>query len=268
MCGTVEVCWLQNPTFRVWKPLQRLRVYDQEGPVTISDETALNWEKMVNMFLKLRPMLACSLSRRKSATETRLPRFGFTMLPSSLVNTSVDYLSELLPQPTTPVNLAVDIQNWRVMANVFLASRTVDYVTGVRLIKLNEHWVGLIADLSITHDVARPELLGCSIQQYYIAHNTDWNAAAHILYQGLWRPSSFDPKDVTWSPSSTFYARGHVSDEKNSMLQAAIHKSNHRPCCVLGRSIIRSNQVAFQQTLLPPCFMILYEQRMGDGRSV
>ena len=116
-----------------------------------------------------------------------------------------------------------------------------DYVTGVRLIKLNEHWVGLIADLSITHDVARPELLGCSVQQYYIAHNTDWNAATHILHQGLWRPSSFDPKDVTWSPSSTFYARGHVSDEKNSMLQAAIHKSNHRPCCVLGRSIIRQH---------------------------
>ena len=119
MYGTAEVCWRQNPTFRVWKPLQRLRVYDQEGPVTISDETAFNWEKMVNMFLKLRPMLACSLSRRKSATETRLPRFDFTMLPSSLVNTSVDCLSELLPQPTTPVNLAVDIQNWRDMANVF-----------------------------------------------------------------------------------------------------------------------------------------------------
>ena len=39
MYGTLEVCWLQNPTFRVWKPLQQLRIYDQEGPVTISDET-------------------------------------------------------------------------------------------------------------------------------------------------------------------------------------------------------------------------------------
>ena len=30
-------------------------------------------------------------------------------------------------------------------------------------------------------------------------------------------------------------------DEKIDMLQAAIHKSSHRPCCVLGRSIIRQH---------------------------
>ena len=125
---------------------------------------------MVNMFLKLRSMLASSLSRRKLATEIRLPRFDFPMLPSSLVNTTMDYLGELLPQPTTPAKLAVDIRNWPDMANVLLVFRTVDYVTGVRLIKLNERWVGLIADLSITHGVARPELLGGNVQQYYIAH--------------------------------------------------------------------------------------------------
>ena len=127
------------------------------------------------------------------------------------------------------------------MANVLLASRTVDHVTGVRLVKLNEHWVGLVADLNLTHGIARLEPLRGDIQQYYVAHNTDWNAAAHILHQGIWRPSSFDRKDVAWAPSSTFYARGHLTDEQISMLQAAIHKSSHRPCCVLGPSIIREH---------------------------
>ena len=127
------------------------------------------------------------------------------------------------------------------VANVLLASRKVDYATGVRLIKLNEHWVGLVVDLNITHGIARPVLLSGNIQQYYVAQNTDWNAAAHILRQGIWRPSSYDPNDVTWSPSTTFYARGHTYDEKIAMAQAAIHKSSRRPCCVLGRSIIRQH---------------------------
>ena len=239
--GTVEVCWLQNPTFRVWKPLQQLKVYNNEGPLTISDAVTFNWEKMINIFLQLRSLLANSLSRRKSANEIRLPRFDFTMLPSSLVQTTIDYLRQLLSEPTVPPNLAVDVGVWKDLANVLLASRAVDYVTGMRLIKLNENWVGLIADLNLTHGIARPELLTGNIQRCYVAHNTDWNAAAHILHQGIWRPSSYDLRDVTWSPSSTFYARGHMYDEKIAMLQAAIHKSSHRPCCVLGRSIIRQH---------------------------
>ena len=241
MFGAVEVCWLQNPTFRVWKPLQKLKVYNNEGPLTISDAVTFNWEKMINIFLQLRSLLATSLSRRKSAIEIRLPRFDFTMLPSSLVETTIDYLGQLLPQPIDPPNLAVEVGVWKDLANVLLASRAVDYVTGMRIIKLNENWVGLIADLNLTHGIARPELLTGNVQRYYIAHNTDWNAAAHILHQGIWRPSSYDPRDVTWSPSSTFYARGHMCDEKIAMLQAAIHKSSHRPCCVLGRSIIRQH---------------------------
>ena len=241
MFGTVEVCWLQNPTFRVWKPLQKLKVYNNEGPLTISDAVTFNWEKMINIFLQLRSLLATSLSRRKSANEIRLPRFDFTMLPSSLVETTIDYLGQLLPQPIDPPNLAVDMGVWKDLANVLLASRAVDYVTGMRIIKLNENWVGLIADLSLTHGIARPELLTGNVQRYYVAHNTDWNAAAHILHQGIWRPSSYNPRDVTWSPSSTFYARGHMYDEKIAMLQAAIQKSSHRPCCVLGRSIIRQH---------------------------
>ena len=96
-------------------------------------------------------------------------------------------------------------------------------------------------DLNLTHGVARPELLTGNIQRYYVAHNTDWDAAAHILHQGIWRPSSYDPRDVTWSPSSTFYAREHMYDEKIAMFQAAIHKSSRRPCCVLGRSILRQH---------------------------
>ena len=239
MFGTLEVCWLQNPVFRVWKPLQKLKVYSNEGPLTISDAVTFNWEKMINIFLQLRSLLASSLSRRKSANEIRLPRFDFTMLPSSLVETTIDYLGQLLPQPIDPPNLAVDVAVWRDLANVILASHTVDYVTGMRIIKLNENWVGLIADLHLTHGIARPEVLEGNVQRYYVAHNTDWNAAAHILHQGIWRPSSYDPRDVTWSPSSTFYARGHMYDEKIAMLQAATHKSSHRPCCVLGRSIIR-----------------------------
>ena len=64
---------------------------------------------MINIFLQLRSLLANSLSRRKSANEIRLPRFDFTMLPSSLVQTTIDYLGQLLPEPTVPPNLAVDV---------------------------------------------------------------------------------------------------------------------------------------------------------------
>ena len=124
---------------------------------------------------------------------------------------------------------------------VLLASHTADHVTGVRLIKLNEHWVGLIADLHLTHGIARHQLLQGSSQQYWIAHNTDFNAAAHILHQGIWTVK-LRPQDITWSPGSTFYARGHISDEKIALLQAAIQKSSHRTCCILGKSLVRQRK--------------------------
>ena len=74
-----------------------------------------------------------------------------------------------------------------------------------------------------------------------VAHNTDFNAASHILSHGVWRPSKYDEKDGTWSPRSTLHARDHLSDEPVALMQAALHRSDAGHCCVLSRALVQQH---------------------------
>ena len=198
------------------------------------------------------------------------------MLPSSLAQTTIDYLGQLLPEPTVPPNLAVDAGVWKDLANVLLASRTVDYVTGMRIIKLNENWVGLLADLNLTHGIARPELLTGNIQRYYVAHNTDWNAAAHILHQGIWRPSSYEPRLETshgrrpppFTQEGTCMPRRLLCFTRQYTNPLIGHVVYWADPSFVNTRMSNQNLVVFLRISLPPCIMTLREQRMEDGRFV
>ena len=154
---------------------------------------------------------------------------------------------------------------------VLLASHTADHVTGVRLIKLNEHWVGLIADLRLMHGIARPRLLQGSPQQYWIAHNTDFNAAAHILHQGIWRPSNYDPRTSCgrlaphFTQGDTLVTRRSPCFRRLSRSPIIVHVVFWaNPSCASARTYA-PDQGASIRISLQACIMMWCVQGMGNG---
>ena len=109
----------------------------------------------------------------------------------------------------------------------------------VRLVKISEQVVGLIADTHLSQaDIGADRFLQDS-ELYYVAHNTNISSRVSICKQGAFRPSKWNQEDLTWLPSLTFYARGHLTHESVAIRKAAEFKSETRPYSILDRAKTR-----------------------------
>ena len=241
MHGSFETLWKQNPVFRVHRVFRDLKIYDKDGPLTITDAVHFDFEALVPIFTKLRNVLLLAYGRRRSVSEIKLELPKTERVPAEVWHPAAQYMFN----PSfagNPQGLQVDWKHWVSLAKILASSGQLHNLQQVRLISLDKGCIGLVADVDLSHGVAKPSQFtgeDSGFNVYYVAHNTNPNAAASILSEGIFRPSKFDSKDINWTPSSMFYARGHMSSEMQAMATAARFYSDARPVCVLARAIVR-----------------------------
>ena len=270
--GQKSVYWVSSPVSRI-----KIGFFEQ---MSAGDSLKrIDWTAVYEMLLRIRrPLLQFSFRLTNALEEGRIREFQQSYIPdpayyttsrgftpsaqiSSLSRHYVEFLQEDLEHHfphffTSTFKLIVQagIKLLGESLLLYIANSGLVETTGI----LADHRgrpLAVVSKLTPNH----LEISSSFDSKFYymFAHNTSALSAAHSIAEGVIRPSASDPKDSTWLPANSFYARGQemsgsqITESQLVRLLTTAQKyggvGTSRPLTVVGAAVSRQRHFRVSQ---------------------